>query len=264
MVSYVVTSKPAINKVVESLKIPTVQTSKLIKVKPNQLKNLMRAQNSLVQIKQEPKVEYETTNKIDTNQPLIKDIKEEAVDFDFDFNLEDIDLTKPLNGTEHIDLDLFHTVPSSEKYNDGILTSNQIFESLGYTEKDLENLIVEYSPENKPEKKIVQVDDIKDLKDFKMPQINQKKKRKRNVYRADDITNEEDLMNYLERRKKNNISSKFSRANKKRYYNELDSRCDQLEVENDYLRRKQIKLEKLNAYLKDYLVENYSKTKNNK
>lgn len=254
MVSYVVTSQPAINRVVESLRIPTVRPSKVIKIKPDQLRCLLSNPNNLVEVKQEPIYHPET--KVDPSQPLLTDIKQEAIDFDFDLNLEDVDLTKPLNN--NFDLEFFHTVPSSEKTSEGILSSNQIFESLGYSEKDFENLIIEYSPETKPEQKLAQnlAADVKDL----IP-VAEKKRRKRNVYRAEDITNEEDLINYLERRKKNNISSKCSRANKKRYYNELDSKCDQLEAENEHLRKKQSKLERLNAFLKDYLVENYSKAK---
>ncbi|RNA33362.1 hypothetical protein BpHYR1_000337 [Brachionus plicatilis] len=256
MVSYVVTSQPAINRVAQSLKIPTVRPSKVIKIKPDQLKFLLSNQNSMVEVKQEPDYQSETKN--DPSQPLLTDIKQEAADFDFDLNLEDVDLTKPLNNGESFDLDLFHTVPSAEKTPEGILTTNQIFESLGYSEKDFENLIIEYSPQTKPEQKPVQ-DLQKEIRNL-LPSA-EKRRRKKNVYRAEDISNEEDLINYLERRKKNNISSKCSRANKKRYYNELDSKCDQLEEENEFLRKKQTKLERLNVLLKDYLVENFSKTK---
>lgn len=251
MVSYLLTSQSAINRVVESLKIPTVRPTKIIRIKPDQLKSLLSNPHSLFEVKQEPIYGSE----IDSNTSLLSEIKQEVIDFDL--NLEDVDLTKPLNNTEILGLDFFYSVPSAEKIPEGLLTSNQIFESLGYSEKEFENLLVEIPSENKLEEKPAR-DIQKEVKSFFRPEG--RKRRKKNVYRADDITNEDDLVNYLERRKKNNLSSKCSRANKKKYYNELDTKSNSLEIENEFLRKKQTKLEQLNEFLKDYLVENYSKT----
>lgn len=85
-----------------------------------------------------------------------------------------------------------------------------------------------------------------------------KRQRTRGIYRAEDITNEDDLQNYLERRKKNNISSKISRANKKNYYSQMDERSVALENENRKLEVKVQKLEELNKLMKDYLINNFS------
>lgn len=88
-----------------------------------------------------------------------------------------------------------------------------------------------------------------------------KNQRTRGIYRADDVTNPEELNNYLERRKKNNISSKISRANKKRNYNDMDYKCDELERSNCSLAKKIIDLEKLNKVIKDMLVEKFTQSK---
>ena len=85
-----------------------------------------------------------------------------------------------------------------------------------------------------------------------------KKQRARGIYRADDVTNADELQNYLERRKKNNMSSKASRANKKSLYNEMDAKSDFLEVENKRLVDRIGKLEHLNKLIKDMLVEKFA------
>lgn len=85
-----------------------------------------------------------------------------------------------------------------------------------------------------------------------------KKSRTRGIYRADDVTNEKELQNYLERRKKNNISSKVSRSNKKKSYSEMDSKCDEYEKNNKRLETKIIELEHLNKVIKEFLVERFT------
>ena len=82
-----------------------------------------------------------------------------------------------------------------------------------------------------------------------------KKHRPRGIYRLDDVTNEEELENYLERRKKNNISSKASRAHKKSLYNEMDAKSDAMVTENDRLRAKIVKMEELSKIVKNMLIE---------
>ena len=82
-----------------------------------------------------------------------------------------------------------------------------------------------------------------------------KKHRKRGIYRAEDVTNDDELKNYLERRKKNNLSSKASRANKKRLYGEMDSKCDILEKDNSRLKKKIVQLEELNKLIKETLFK---------
>lgn len=86
-----------------------------------------------------------------------------------------------------------------------------------------------------------------------------KNTRPRGIYRADDITNESDLQNYIERRKKNNISSKVSRANKKNAYKQMDCKCTELERDNIRLRNKIDNLEKLTKTIREYLLEKFSK-----
>ena len=85
-----------------------------------------------------------------------------------------------------------------------------------------------------------------------------KKKRTRGIYRADDIKTQDDLANYLERRKKNNISSKVSRANKKSYYNEMEARSDYLKEQNKKLQDKSKLLEQVNKAIKEYLIEQFN------
>lgn len=89
-----------------------------------------------------------------------------------------------------------------------------------------------------------------------------KKKRPRGVYRKDDVRNDEDLQNYIQRRKKNNVSSKVSRANKKAAYKEIDSKIDFLFNSNQKMNRKIINLEKINKLIKDMLVERLAKNSN--
>ena len=89
-----------------------------------------------------------------------------------------------------------------------------------------------------------------------------KKKRPRGVYRKDDVRNEEDLQNYIQRRRKNNVSSKVSRANKKAAYKEIDSKIDFLFNSNQKMNRKIINLEKINKMIKDMLVERLAKNSN--
>ena len=84
-----------------------------------------------------------------------------------------------------------------------------------------------------------------------------KKQRTRGIYRLDDVTNDEEYQNYLERRKKNNISSKASRANKKSLYNEMDAKSDFLEQENERLRKRIVQMEDLSKIIKDMLVEKF-------
>lgn len=88
-----------------------------------------------------------------------------------------------------------------------------------------------------------------------------KRQRKRGIYRAEDVTNEEERRNYLERRKKNNISSKISRANKKKAYSEIDEKCAQLESNNEEMKVKIDELENLNKVIKDMLVEKFTQCK---
>ena len=89
-----------------------------------------------------------------------------------------------------------------------------------------------------------------------------KKKRVRGIYRADDITNEEELDNYLERRKKNNISSKISRANKKNLYKHMDANADRLEIRNEELKDMSVKLANINEIIKKELIQMYNGKRN--
>lgn len=88
----------------------------------------------------------------------------------------------------------------------------------------------------------------------KMP----KRKRIKGIYRADDVTNEEEYMNYLERRKKNNMSSKISRANKKEFYHHMDYKADRMESDNEMLKEKIAKLTNINEIIKKELIQIYS------
>ncbi|RNA34247.1 hypothetical protein BpHYR1_008802, partial [Brachionus plicatilis] len=83
-----------------------------------------------------------------------------------------------------------------------------------------------------------------------------KKQRTKGIYRAKDVKSEQDFMNYIERRLKNNKSSKISRSNKKTIYNQMDQKSDQLEADNHLLKDKIEKLQINISLLKTYLISN--------
>lgn len=85
-----------------------------------------------------------------------------------------------------------------------------------------------------------------------------KKQRTRGIYRADDVKSNDDLQNYLERRRKNNISSKASRQTKKHQYVEMDAKSEKLEKENDKLRQAADEFEDVIRIFKDALLEKYT------
>jgi hypothetical protein len=82
-----------------------------------------------------------------------------------------------------------------------------------------------------------------------------KKRRTKGIYRAEDVTNVDEFYNYLERRKKNNISSKISRSNKKNLYHHMDQKADQFSDENKMLKGRISKLEHINETIKKELIE---------
>lgn len=64
---------------------------------------------------------------------------------------------------------------------------------------------------------------------------------------------------YLERRKKNNIASKRSRETRKNRFVEMEVQANELETENDKLRDRITKLEKLTQQMKEVLVKRLTK-----
>jgi len=64
---------------------------------------------------------------------------------------------------------------------------------------------------------------------------------------------------YLERRKKNNIASKRSRETRKNRFLEMEVQANELESENDKLRDRIEKLEKLTQQMKEVLVKRLTK-----
>lgn len=64
---------------------------------------------------------------------------------------------------------------------------------------------------------------------------------------------------YLERRKKNNIASKRSRETRKNRFVEMEVQANELERENDELRDRITKLEKLTQQMKEVLVKRLTK-----
>lgn len=85
-----------------------------------------------------------------------------------------------------------------------------------------------------------------------------KRKRIKGIYRANDVTSREELENYLERRRKNNISSKQSRLTKKTLYVSMDEKANQLERENEGLKQTITNLESLTQLLKDVLLQRFT------
>lgn len=83
-----------------------------------------------------------------------------------------------------------------------------------------------------------------------------KKQRTKGVYRARDVKTDQDFEDYTERRIKNNKSSKISRLNKKKTYNQIEQNCDQLENENKQLNEKIEELQKKIKAIKDFLISN--------
>lgn len=64
---------------------------------------------------------------------------------------------------------------------------------------------------------------------------------------------------YMERRKKNNIASKRSRETRKNRFLEMEVQANELESENDKLRDRITKLEKLTQQMKEVLVKRLTK-----
>ncbi len=85
-----------------------------------------------------------------------------------------------------------------------------------------------------------------------------KKRRAKGVYRKEDVTNEQELESYLERRKKNNFSSKQSRLAKKNLNQSMDDKADQLEDDNERLKLKINELESLTKLMKDALLKRFT------
>ena len=85
-----------------------------------------------------------------------------------------------------------------------------------------------------------------------------KRKRVKGIYRANDVTSKEELDNYLERRRKNNISSKQSRLTKKTLYLSMDDKANQLERENEGLKQTITNLESVTQLLKDVLLQRFT------
>jgi hypothetical protein len=85
-----------------------------------------------------------------------------------------------------------------------------------------------------------------------------KRKRIKGIYRANDVTSKEELENYLERRRKNNISSKQSRLTKKTLYVSMDEKANQLERENEGLKQTITNLESLTQLFKDVLLQRFT------
>lgn len=94
-----------------------------------------------------------------------------------------------------------------------------------------------------------------DFSDVMTPSSTSKRQRTKGIYRARDVTNAVELDNYLERRKKNNISSKISRANKKNYYSEMEAKSHAIEDENARLALKINMIDQVNKIMKEYLKE---------
>ncbi|CAF0844329.1 unnamed protein product [Adineta ricciae] len=86
-----------------------------------------------------------------------------------------------------------------------------------------------------------------------------KKSQSRNVNRAKDIKNSDDLTYYLERRRKNNEASKISRAVRKQKFGDMDHRCQEYERTNAELQMKINTLEAVTASLKSGLVNNFQR-----
>lgn len=84
-------------------------------------------------------------------------------------------------------------------------------------------------------------------------------KNAKNVNRAGDIKTADDLNYYLERRRKNNAASRVSRAVRKQKFDEMDKKCDEYCKVNEQLRTKISTLEKVNASLKNGLVNNFQR-----
>lgn len=213
------------------------------------------------------------------NIKIVKpDPEEENLGTPMNLDMDDTDLAKLLTpNTEQMCLQFLHSIPtdsattSQQQPSARIATEDQLLSSFGLSEKELENIVSGGQNQNQAEpsdhvysnKRALEEDD-ETLSNFDptTPTTSnsslltpKKKQRTRGIYRAEDVTNEDDLANYLERRVKNNISSKISRANKKSYYMEMDAKSAAIEAENRRLEIKLQKLEKLNQIMKDYLKD---------
>lgn len=210
------------------------------------------------------------------NIKIVKsDPEEENLGTPMNLDMDDTDLAKLLTpNTEQMCLQFLHSIPtdsavtSQQQPSARIATEDQLLSSIGLTNDELENLVSgvhqnETSDHVYSNKRPLEDDETLSNFDPTTPTTSnssnlltpKKKQRTRGIYRAEDVTNEDDLANYLERRVKNNISSKISRANKKSYYVEMDAKSAAIEAENRRLEIKLQKLEKLNQIMKDYLKD---------
>lgn len=215
--------------------------------------------------------------KANLNIKIVKsDPEEENLGTPMNLDMDDTDIAKLLTpNTEQMCLQFLHSIPtdsavtSQQQPSARIATEDQLLSSIGLTNDELENLVsgvhqnqAEPSDHAYSNKRPLE-DDDETMSNFdpNTPTTSsslltpKKKQRARGIYRAEDVTNEDDLANYLERRVKNNISSKISRANKKSYYMEMDAKSAAIEAENRRLEIKLQKLEKLNQIMKDYLKD---------
>ena len=164
-------------------------------------------------------------------------------------------------------LDKFGTEENFEKLILGFPTSQgtKITECDPFLKADSEavkfQMDHEYSAKKRKSSEDSLFDDSFSMDSFASSFSSLKRQRVRGIYRAEDVTNDEERQNYLERRIKNNMSSKISRANKKNVYNQMDDRCLQLENSNQELRVKMEELESLNQIIKDLLVEKFTQCK---
>lgn len=185
-------------------------------------------------------------------------------------DLDDTDIAKILTpSTEKMCLQLLHSIPTTEQQQQQqsarVATGDQLLSSLGMSERELQAIVQDDHVYSAPKRRVSELEDDDDddaasvfsstATDVSVSASTSKKRRTRGIYRAEDVTNEHELKNYLERRKKNNISSKISRANKKTYYVDMEAKMATVAAENKRLAVKITKLEKVNQLMKDYLKE---------
>ncbi|CAH1774736.1 unnamed protein product [Owenia fusiformis] len=70
-----------------------------------------------------------------------------------------------------------------------------------------------------------------------------------------------DIEKYHERRRKNNVASKISRATRRQKFASMDIEAEELKIENEILRKKTVELENLAKVMKDMLIQKMSSLK---
>ena len=251
----------------KSLPTPQINTSELFsmdfqtpqitestatnKTYANEINPFLKSLSAAVELNEKPVKQQQTLNSIifnDCNISLIQvqnQISIEAISLDHDYT----------------------TTPTSRKRKSSSLDDDSNF-TFDYDETQTSEMSTKPQPAIPSKKPKPEITMTKATVQSKKPSLTGavtstnggKRRRVKGIYRAGDVTSKEELDNYLERRRKNNISSKQSRLTKKNMYCSMDDKSNQLEKDNAGLKQTITHLENLTQLLKDVLLQRFTNT----